>query len=234
MIFAEFQCETTRWCMNGEILSFFFTPCYRHSIILRILVRTQGLHIGHAQRVNYLSRNLRRWSFFLRIVRTCLSSVTKRSLFNAVIMIELRIEEDVMFGRALACIGAMALVCCVSDVTADEISDSIKTLQSIEPGGVGTAAGRSAIDKLAGAGSKAILPVLKGFKGSDPLAINWPRNAFEEVVDAERKEKKTLPADVLEAFILDRMESPIARRLAYETLRTQDPGIEARLIPDML
>lgn len=139
-----------------------------------------------------------------------------------------------MVCRAVVWIGAVALICCVSEAFAADISDSIKTLQSVQPGGVGTAAGRSAIDSLAGAGTEAILPLLKGFKGSSPLAVNWLRNAFEEVVEAERKAGKTLPAETLEAFILDRTESPVARRLAYETLRAQAPEIEARLIPDML
>jgi hypothetical protein len=61
---------------------------------------------------------------------------------------------------------------------ADDVADSIKLLQSIEPGGKGTGVARKAVDSLASSG--AMLSVLKGFKGSSPLAVNWLRNAFEE------------------------------------------------------
>jgi hypothetical protein len=79
-----------------------------------------------------------------------------------------------------------------------------------------------------------MLSVLKGFKGSSPLAVNWLRNAFEEIVTTEKAASKPLPVQELKGFIADRSESPIARRLAYETLRDQDAAIEAELIPDML
>lgn len=115
---------------------------------------------------------------------------------------------------------------------ADDVADSIKLLQSIEPGGKGTATARKAVEGLASSG--ALMPVLKGFKGSSPLATNWLRNAFEEIVEANKKAAKPLSVDELKGFIADRSESPIARRLAYETLRDQDPAIEDQLIPDML
>jgi hypothetical protein len=115
---------------------------------------------------------------------------------------------------------------------ADDVADSIKLLQSIEPGGKGTGVARKAVDSLASSG--AMLSVLKGFKGSSPLAVNWLRNAFEEIVTTEKAASKPLPVKELKGFIADRSESPIARRLAYETLRDQDAAIEAELIPDML
>jgi hypothetical protein len=115
---------------------------------------------------------------------------------------------------------------------ADDVADSVKLLQSVEPGGKGTGVARKAVESLASSG--AMLPVLKGFKGSSPLAVNWLRNAFEEIVTAEKAASKLLPVEELKGFIADRSESPIARRLAYETLRDQDAAIEAELIPDML
>lgn len=117
-------------------------------------------------------------------------------------------------------------------VPADEVADSIKLLQSVEPGGKGTGAARKAVESLASSG--AMLPVLKGFKGSSPLAVNWLRNAFEEIVTSEKAASMPLPIQELKAFIADRSESPVARRLAYETLRDQDATVEDQLIPEML
>ncbi len=115
---------------------------------------------------------------------------------------------------------------------ADDVADSIKLLQSIEPGGKETALARKAVANLTASGS--LMATLKGFKGSSPLAVNWLRNAFEEIVEASKKDAKPLPVDELKSFIADRSESPVARRLAYETLRNQDPTVEDQLIPDML
>ena len=115
---------------------------------------------------------------------------------------------------------------------ADDAADSIKLLQSIEPGGKETALARKAVADLTASGS--LMATLKGFKGSSPLAVNWLRNAFEEIVEASKKAAKPLPVDELRGFIADRSESPVARRLAYETLRDQDPTVEDQLIPDML
>ena len=122
--------------------------------------------------------------------------------------------------------------CTTIGVHADDVAASVKLLQSIEPGGKGTALARKAVDSLASSG--ALMPVLKGFNGSSPLAVNWLRNAFEEIVEANKKAAKPLPADELKGFIADRSESPIARRLAYETLRDQDATVEDQLIPEML
>ncbi len=132
----------------------------------------------------------------------------------------------ILFSGLLLC----ALTCDIG--RAEEIVDSLKLLQSIEPGGKGTASARKSVDALVASG--ALMPVLKGFKGSSPLAVNWLRNAFEEIVEANKKGAKPLPVDELKGFIADRSESPIARRLAYETLRDQDATIEDQLIPEML
>lgn len=139
-----------------------------------------------------------------------------------------------MFCRAVACVVAMTSLSFVGEAFAVDISEAISTLQSIQPGGKGTADARSAVKMLADSGGKALLPVLKGFQGANPLAVNWLRNAFEEVVETQRTAGVSLPVESLEAFILDRSQSPTARRLAYETLKNLDATIEARLIPDML
>ena len=128
----------------------------------------------------------------------------------------------------------LSLSLCSEPAIADGISDAVTSLQAVQPGGKGTAAAREALSALVKSGDKALLPVLKGFQGSSPVSENWMRNAFEEIVAAQQAAGKPLPTDSLEAFIRDQGMSPVARRLAYETLKSQDPGIEGRLIPDLL
>ena len=109
-----------------------------------------------------------------------------------------------------------------------------RVLRRVQPGATDSAAAREAVHQLTAGGSKALMPLLHGFRDASPLAGNWLRNAFEQIVDAETKAGRKLPQQELEAFVLDQTQSPLARRLVYETLKQSDAGIEDRLIPDML
>lgn len=119
-------------------------------------------------------------------------------------------------------------------VRADDISDAVNSLRAVQPGAVDSAAARNAVQQLTTAGSKSLLPLLNGFHDASPLAVNWMRNAFEQIADAETKAGRKLPQKELEAFVRDQNQSPFARRLVYETLKRSDASVEDRLIPDML
>ena len=119
-------------------------------------------------------------------------------------------------------------------VRADAIPGAIKVLREVQPGAVDSAAARDAVQQLRAAGSQAMLPLLQGFREASPLTVNWMRNAFEQIADAETKAGRKLPQQELETFVRDQNQSPFARRLVYETLKRSDPGIEDRMIPDML
>ena len=121
-----------------------------------------------------------------------------------------------------------------SAVRADDISAAVDVLKAVQPGAVDSAAARDAVHQLTAGGSQALMPLLHGFRDASPLAVNWMRNAFEQVANAETKAGRQLPQQELEAFVLDQKQSPFARRLVYETLKQSDAGIENRLIPDML
>jgi hypothetical protein len=133
--------------------------------------------------------------------------------------------------------GVILLSCLTlcSSALADNVSDAIGVLQSVEAGGKGSVAARGAIQTLVDQGSeKSLIPILRGFQSADLLAANWLRNAFEEVVSAQLAAGNPLPVATLEAFIGDTKESPAARRLAYDILLKQDASIADRLIPGML
>jgi len=119
-------------------------------------------------------------------------------------------------------------------VNADTTSAAIAVLRAVQPGAADSAVAREAVQKLAVGGEQALMPLLNAFRDASPLSSNWLRNAFEQIVEAETKAGRKLPQKELEAFVLDQAQSPLARRLVYETLRQTDPGIEGRLIPDML
>lgn len=116
----------------------------------------------------------------------------------------------------------------------DDTAGAIEVLREVQPGAKDSAAARDAVHQLTTGGSPVLMPLLHGFREASPLAVNWLRNAFEQIADAEGKAGRQLPQQELEAFVRDQNQSPFARRLVYETLTRSDPGIENRLIPDML
>ncbi len=119
-------------------------------------------------------------------------------------------------------------------IGADVTTDAINTLRVVQPGALDSAVARKAVDQLTATGSKSLLPLLNGFQDASPLAVNWLRNAFEQIADAENKAGHKLPQEELEAFVRDQQQSPFARRLVYETLKRSDTSVEDRFIPDML
>ncbi len=129
---------------------------------------------------------------------------------------------------------AMSAVTLTGTVRGDDTSDAVAVLRSVQPGAVGSAEARKAVGQLTSVGVRALIPLLHGFRDAGPLADNWLRNTFEQIVDAETKADHKLPATELEGFVQDQTQSPSARRLVYETLKRSDAGIEDRLIPQML
>jgi hypothetical protein len=127
---------------------------------------------------------------------------------------------------------SVAIVLAVIALTAR--GNDIETLQAVGDHAEGAAAARAARDALVEGGSENLLPVLEAFQGSSPLAINWLRNTFESIADAELKAGRSLPKEQFIQFINTTSESPAARRLAYEWLRKRHPEVEQQLIPKML
>ena len=137
----------------------------------------------------------------------------------------------------LLIVGVLLTTLVLPVVRADDTDDTagaIEVLREVQPGAVDSAAARDAVHQLTTGGAPVLMPLLHGFREASPLAVNWLRNAFEQIADAESKAGRKLPLQELEAFVRDQNQSPFARRLVYETLKRSDPGIENRLIPDML
>ena len=80
-----------------------------------------------------------------------------------------------------------------SSVRADDLSAAIEVLRGVQPGAVDSAAARDAVRELTTGGSQALVPLLHGFRDASPLAVNWLRNAFEQIAGAETKAGRQLP-----------------------------------------
>ncbi len=116
----------------------------------------------------------------------------------------------------------------------DAVDEAVRILATAKAGGQGSKENQQAVITLATAGDKSLMPLLMGFEDATPEGENWLRNTFEQIADQVRKKEKQLPATELEDFILNTNHSSQARRLAYESLLQQDPGLQKRLIPAML
>jgi len=116
-------------------------------------------------------------------------------------------------------------------VMAADLSTPIQTLKSVEKDGQGQTDAIAAVRVLEKADPADLPLLLTAMNDANPIALNWLRSAFETVA-AHAGDK--LPQQELLAFLNDRENLAQARRLAYDTLKSVDPGIEERLIPNML
>lgn len=138
---------------------------------------------------------------------------------------------------------AAALVCLIGapvcgaekskTVGAKELSQSLQALLAVKTKGVGNVAASEAWQKVAAADPSQLTVVLAAMDGAQPLAANWIAAAVETIADRQLKQGK-LPADKLEAFVLDTQHAPRARRLAFEWLVRGDKTAADRLTPGFL
>jgi len=144
--------------------------------------------------------------------------------------------------RCVAIVGALALlVLLAADAgaakkkeRADAITEAVGILQSARTAGQGSRENQRALVALTGSGERAMLPILTGFQQATPEGLNWLRNAFEQIAESLRASRKPLPVDALRAFVLETGNSADARRLAFDTMVSEDGRVAEQLIPGML
>lgn len=114
---------------------------------------------------------------------------------------------------------------------AADLSAPIKAIKSIAKDGQGQAEAIAAVRVLEKADPADLPSILESMNDANPIALNWLRSAFETVASHAGSK---LPQKELLEFLNNRKNLAQARRLAYDTLKAVDPGIEERLIPTML
>lgn len=114
------------------------------------------------------------------------------------------------------------------------VEAALARLQQLGREGIGNAAAAEAWQQLTAAGGAAFFPILRAVREDQPIVANWLRTALDAIVEQERRAGRTLPADQLEAFVLDRRHAPRARLWAYEWLVQVRPEARQRLLPSSL
>ncbi len=112
-----------------------------------------------------------------------------------------------------------------------DLTGPIKTVKALDTDGKGHAEAIEAMRIIERADAADLPMLLAAMDDANPLARNWLRGAYETI--ASRKGVQ-LPTEALTKFLHDRSHLPQARRLAYDTLKSVDPTLEARLIPTLL
>ena len=134
------------------------------------------------------------------------------------------------------CFATASLLCLttVGAAFADEVDDLLADVTAVQPRGEGNSAASEAVRELSRADASALTRILAAMNEANPLAVNWLRGAFEAIASRAARSEDGLPADELEAYLLDRDHSGRSRRMAYDWLVKADPTAPDRIIPNML
>jgi hypothetical protein len=140
-----------------------------------------------------------------------------------------------LFGsRILLLTLLLALISAASVPAADDVAALVATIKAVGKEGAGNPAASQAWSALARLGPGALPAVLAGFEDDNPVVINWLRAAADAIGDRALRDKKLLPARVLETFLLDTNNPAAGRYAAYQWLLRADPTAQARLLPGFL
>jgi hypothetical protein len=145
-----------------------------------------------------------------------------------------RFGAEAMHRLTVGCAVLVLMQCIGAAVAAEfDVRPLVDTIKRVDKFGKGHREAAEAVRQLQQVKSVRPLDVLKGMDDAGPLAANWLRGAFETVAQRELVAGK-LPADRLEAFVVDRSHGDQARRLAYEWLGRVDASAPDRMLPSML
>ena len=107
-------------------------------------------------------------------------------------------------------------------------------LKSMNKGGATSTATRAAWRELVRRGPAVLPALLAAWDEADPVAANWLRTAVDAIAEREVHAGRPLPAQALEASVMQVKHAGAARRLAYEWLVRADAAAPGRLLPGML
>ncbi|MBT6155142.1 MAG: hypothetical protein HOK71_01550 [Planctomycetaceae bacterium] len=123
----------------------------------------------------------------------------------------------------------------ISLAASNSVEDDIKTVLAVAPGGVGSKDARMARDRLAKGGVKQLPRLLDAMDTDNPVAANWFRTAFEQIVRREEaKPQPQLPIAFFKSYARDPKRQGKVRRLLLDLLDRSDPGFRSKLILALL
>jgi hypothetical protein len=123
----------------------------------------------------------------------------------------------------------------ISTAASNSVEDDIKTVLAVGPGGVGSTEARIARDRLANGGVERLPRLLAAMDTDNPVAANWFRTAFEQIVRREEaKPQPQLPIAYFKSFARDPQRQGKVRRLLLDVLDRHEPDFRSKLILTLL
>lgn len=118
---------------------------------------------------------------------------------------------------------------------ADETADLFAVISRAGANGAGSVEAREARDKLARRGSEILPQILAAMDTPNPVAANWARSLYEEVIASElARPQPNLPKDLLREIVRDSRKQGKLRRLVLELLDKSEPEFGRQLLPTLL
>lgn len=134
----------------------------------------------------------------------------------------------------LLVLAALVPLSSVADDT-DDTDDQLQLLSRTGPQGVEPAAARAARDQLAARGVEILPRLLEAMDTASPVALNWYRTIYEQVVAREWEQPTPrFPVDVLKEHVRNPKHQGRVRRLVLTLLDRLDPQFRTGLIPTLL
>lgn len=111
----------------------------------------------------------------------------------------------------------------------------IDTVTRVGAQGEGSPAARGARDALSRGGVETLLPLLEGMSAQQPVAANFLRTAFDDIVSRESQRTDVRwPISQLKTFVGEQGRSGRARRLALGLVEQLEPGFREQWIGTQL
>lgn len=114
-----------------------------------------------------------------------------------------------------------------------DLTSSIEQLRAVGREGSGNEKATAAWKIIAASDTSAIVPLLNGMNGANPLAANWLRAAVGVIAD-QADAGNNLPVADLKAFLQDTKNDPEPRTLAFDLLRRASADEAADIMPALL
>ena len=115
------------------------------------------------------------------------------------------------------------------------VAECLAVIARAGPQGTGSAAAREARDELARHGVEILPQLLAAMDTSNPVAANWCRTVYEEIVDRGfKQEGAAWPREFLKEYVSDARRAGRPRDLALSLLERLEPGFRDAWLPGRL
>lgn len=115
-----------------------------------------------------------------------------------------------------------------------DLTVALETLCTASTDPTAQTAERDAWKMVAAADVRQLPTILNALDQAEPIAVNWIRSAADAIAERTLKETGTLPADMLERYVLEVSHPPLGRRIAFDWLVRVQPEARSQLLAQML